>query len=149
MLLLLQFDNSIWSKSLIQHPAIMLWMLCTLQYWLLWNQCFSFWDLYLGLLRQSIVLVWAQISVQCHTYQIYKTRNSWCSVDANCQDWVTKIWCTVMAQTAATTGYINWCHNATLTLPKMRDQTLLKLSWWPFSGCNRERAALVFAPRGS
>jgi len=35
------FDNSIWSKLLIQHPIITFCMLRSLQYQLLWNKCFS------------------------------------------------------------------------------------------------------------
>jgi len=148
MLLIVLPNNSIGSKSLIQHPASTFWMLCRLWYRLFWNQCFSFYDLHFWLLRLSIFQLWAEISAQWLDYPIYKTKHCSPSVDADFQDGATKIWCTIMAEKAASTLYMNYCHKASLGLPKMHDQKSLRLNWLSFSGWGRVRATVVFATKG-
>jgi len=148
MLLVLQFDNSIWSKWLIQHPVITIWMLFRLRYRLFWYQCLSFSVLYFALLGWSIVLLWAQISAWCLDYPIYKTKNSCQSIDADFQDGVMKISCTVLAEKAAIAWYVNYCHEVIQRLPKMQDKKLLRLHWHSYSACGRERATVGFAPKG-
>jgi len=149
MVLHLLFDNSIWSKLLIQHQVITFWMLCRLQYWLFWIQCMSFCQLYFVLQSRSIVLVSAQISMQYLDYRMYKTKNCWRTIDAHFQDGVTKISCTVLAEMAGTTLNMHYWYKATLRLPKMQDQKSLRLRWGSLSGWGRERASVVFATKGS
>ena len=149
MLLHLLFDNSIWSKSLIQCPEITVWMICRLRHRWFCNQCFSFCELYFRLQRRSIVLLWAQISIQCLVYPIYKTEDCWRSVDAHFQDGVKNILCTVLAEKGAITLYMQYCYEVTLWLPKMQDQQSLRLHWGSFTGWGRERATVVFATKGS
>ena len=148
MLLILLSNNRIWSKSLIQHPAITLSMLSGLWYQLFQNQCYPFCDLFFQLLRRSIVQLWAKLSARDLDYPIYKTNNGWHSIDVHFHDGVTKISCTVLAEKAASTLYMNHCHTVTLRLPKMQDQKLLRLHWHSISGWGRECAMVVFAPNG-
>jgi len=148
MLLILLSNISIWSKSLIQHVAITLWMLYRLQYQWFWNQCFFYCDLDCRQLRWSIVRLWAKITAQCVDYPIYKTKDCWHSVDVHFQHGVTIMSCTVLAEKATSTFYINYYHKAKLRLPRMGDQKSSRLHWCSFSGWVRERAAVVCAPKG-
>ena len=109
MLWHLLFDNSIWLQSLIQHPVILCGMLCRLQYQLFWNQCFPFCVLYCTLLRQSIVLIWSEISTRCLDCPIYKPKHCGHSVDAHYQDGVTKIACALLVEQDAITRNMNYC----------------------------------------
>jgi len=125
MLLFLLHDNSILSRAFIQHPVITFCMFCSVQYRLFWNPGFSFYILYFYILWRSIVLLWAQISVRCLEYPICRTEDCWSSVDDPFHDWVMKISCTVLPEMVAITSYMNYCHKATLRLPKMQDQKIV------------------------
>jgi len=149
MLVLLLFDNSIWSKLLIQYPVIAFWILCSLWYRLFRNQLFSFCELYFRVQRWLIVVLWARKSVRCLHYLLFKTKNCWCSNDVHFQDVVRNISCTALAEKAGTTLYIHYCYKARLRIPKMQDQKLMRLCWDSFSGWGRECAIFVFATKGS
>ena len=95
-----------------------------------------------------MVLLWTHISVWCHDYWIFKTRNCWCSVDAHFHDVVTFVSCTVSVEKAAMNSYIKYCHQATLRLAKMQDQQSLTLHWHSFSGWVMKRVDKVFATEG-
>jgi len=86
--LLLPFQHSMLSKSLIQCTINSLCMFCSLRQWLFWNLRFSFYLLYVWLWKRSRALIWTQVSVQCLDYWICKTKNCWHSVDAHCHDGV-------------------------------------------------------------
>jgi len=123
-------------------------MLYRLRSRLFCNQCFSYCDLYFWLLRQSMVQLWVQISNWCLDHTILKTKNCRCSVNAHFQDGVTKLSCTVLAEKAATTLFMSYCPKATLGLPMQQDQKSLRCRWRSVSGCGREGAHIVFAPKG-
>ena len=148
MHLLVLFDNSMRSKSLIQHPVITIWILWSLRYRSFCNQCFAFCVFYFGVHRQPIFLLWGQISMQCLDYPIYKTKNWWLSIDSHFQDGVTKLLCTLLAEMAATTLHMHYCYKATLRLPKMQDQKLLRLHWGSIWGWCSALAGVVFANNG-
>ena len=146
MLLFLQFDNSILSKSGIQKPIS--WF-CMLRYRLLWNLYYSCYMLYFSLERQSVVLLSAHVSAQCLDYWICKTKNCWYSVDAHFHDGVMQMPGSVLDEKGTRTSYMNYCHNPTVILAKMQDQQLVTLYWRSFSGCGRKCVAGVFAWKGS
>jgi len=148
MLLLLLFNDRIWSKSLIQHRIITFWMLCRLQHRFFWNECSSFCVLYFGLLRWTMILLWAKISVRCLDYPIFTTKHFWPTFDPHVQEGATKISCTVFAVIAATTWNTLLCYKATLWLLKMHKQKSLTLLWGSFGGWGTVRGAVDVAPKG-
>jgi len=85
-LLLLPFDNSILSKLHIQQPIIHFCKICSLRYCLFCNLWISFDILSFCLWRRSMVLLCDRLSARCLDYQIWKTTNCWCSVDAHFQN---------------------------------------------------------------
>jgi len=148
MFWLLLFDSSMRLKSLIQHPVIPCWMYGRLWYQLFWNQCFSFCVLYFGLLRQSVVLLWSQISMRCLHNPIYKTKQCWRSVDSHFEDVVTKLSCTVLVEKDAITWYMDHFHKAMFELPEIHYQKSLMLLWRLFSEWGREHAAIAVGTIG-
>jgi len=147
MLLFLQFDNSILSKSGVKQPISSFCIFCSLRYQLFWNQYFSFDRLHFSLERQSVVLLWAHVSAQFVDYPICNTNNCWGSVDAHFHDGVTRMSGTDSVDKAARTSYMNYCHNTTLRLAMMQYQQSVMLHWRSLSACGRERNASVFAPK--
>jgi len=109
-------------KLLIPHPVITFCIFCCLQYQIYWNPYFAWCTLHLWVSRQSIVLLRASMSVRYLEYRICKTRNCSCSTDARFHHGLRKISCTVVPGKAAITWYMNYCHKATLRLPKMEHQ---------------------------
>ena len=148
-LLFLLNDDSVLSKSLIQHPVITCSMICSVRYRLFSNLCFSFEIMYFCILRLSIVLLWAGISMRCLYYPIWKTDNCWCADDAHFHDGVKYMSCTVLPEQAAITVYMDYCHKASRSFPKMQDQKSLTLHGCSFSGWGREHVAYVEATKGS
>jgi len=148
MLVIVLSNDSNWSRSLIRHPAITFGILFRLRYRVFSNHCVSHGDLCFRLLRRSIVRWRAEISTRCLDFPTYKTRHCWHSTDTHSQDGVTKLSCTVLAEKAASTLYMNYCHKVTLRLPKLKDQKSLRLCWRWFSEWGRERATVVFALKG-
>ena len=149
MLLILQFGNSILSKSGNQQPISCFCRFCSLRYRLLWNLYLSFYLLYFSLERRSVVLLWAYVSAQCLDYPLCKTKNCWPSIDAHFHNGVTHMSCSVSDGKAARTSYMSYCHNATLIWATMEDQQSGTLHWHSFPGWGRECVATVFAPNGS
>ena len=88
---------------------------------------------------------WAPVSAQCRDYPICKTKTCWHSIDIDFDDGVTLMPCTALPEKAATTLYMNCCHNVTLWLHRMQDQKLLMLRWRSFSGLGGHRP-LLFLP---
>jgi len=148
MLLFLQFHKCILSKSLNQHPVITLCMFCSLQYRLFWNLCFSFYPLYFCLLRQSIVLLCAQISVWCLDYPGWKTKNHWCSVEAQFQDGAGSVPLFLLPPNAANTSFMDVCNKSLLKCPKMQSWKLWMLCWYSLSEWGSDRVAFSFASKG-
>jgi len=64
--------------------------------------------------------------------------NCWYLVDAHFHDGVTYLSCTVFDEKASITLYMNYCHKATLRLPKMQEQKSFMLHWGSISGWGRE-----------
>jgi len=56
--------------------------------------------------------------------------------------------CTVSDEKTARTSYMNHCPKATHRLANMQDQKSLTLHWLSFSGCGRERVAILLALQG-
>ena len=69
-LLFLNFVNSILSKSRFKQPMICYCMLCSVQYWLIWNQCLTFDKLYFCLSGRSIIPLWMRRFAWCLDYLI-------------------------------------------------------------------------------
>jgi len=117
MLLPLLFDNTIKPKSLVQHLVFKNSMLYRLRYRVFWNQGISSCDLIFRLLRQSMVLWWAIISLRSCEYPIYNAINCWRLDGANFQDGVKMILRTVLAEKATSRLYMNNCNKETIGLP--------------------------------
>jgi len=148
MSMCLQLDKCISLKLGIRQPMISYCMFCSLRYWLIWNSCFSWYLLYFWLSRQSIVLLWAHLSVHNLDYPLCKTKQSRRSVDVQFDDGLMYVSRSFSTEKAATTSYMNYCHIATRRLAKMHDQHSLTLHWCSFSRWGRKHAAIVFAPKG-
>ena len=110
MLSFLLFQKCIFSKSLNQHPVITSCMICSLQYRLFWNPCFSLDILYFCLSRQSIVLWCAQNSAHCLDYPSCKTKDHWWLVDAHIQDGEGSMPLLFFQLKVANTSFIDVCN---------------------------------------
>jgi hypothetical protein len=80
-MLFFQFNNSILSKLLIQHPAIAFDTFCSFWSRLFCNSCCSFWIVDFYQSRQSIVVLGVQVSTWGIEYAAPRHNNCWCSVD--------------------------------------------------------------------
>lgn len=142
------FGNSIISQSWIQHPIISSCQLRSLWYRLFWNPWWFFHILNCSLYIQSIILLWAELSVQLIDYPKFETKYYWLSIDVQFHVAVKQIWFTVLAEVAAIASYMNHSHKITHRLCNMQDDQLLLLDWCSFSGWDRERLMSVFAVKG-
>ena len=84
-LLFVEFVNSILSKLRFQQPMICLCMHCSLQYWLIWNQCITFDILYFCVSGWSKIPLWTRRSARCLDYRLSHNQFYWRSVDAHFQ----------------------------------------------------------------
>jgi len=84
--LLLQFDDSTQSKSIIWHQVTTFCMFCILRDRQYFNSCFSFNVMYFWPGRRSIGQLQAQISIRWLHYPICITSNWWTSDDAELTD---------------------------------------------------------------
>jgi len=114
MLSFLLFQNCNLSKLFNQHWVITSRMFCRLQYRLFWNLWFLFYILYFCLLRQSIVLLCAQISVRCLDHPRCKTKNHRRSVDAHFQDVAGHVPHWFLPLKAANTLFMDGCNQSPL-----------------------------------
>jgi len=147
-LLVLEFVNSILSKSCVQQPIMSFCMLCSLQYRLIWNRCFTFRILYLWLSGWSVISLWTRRSAQCLDYRTRINKNSWCSIDARLQDTAGSMSLLFWPIKAPNIRWMDVYNQLQHKLPNMQRQKLLTLCWCSFSGCGREHVAVVFPTNG-
>jgi len=85
-------------------------------------------------LRQPILrLRMFTTNPQLH-YPGCKTKNHWCSVDAQFQDWAGSALLLFLPVKAANTWLIDVSNQSPVRLPKIQDQKLLTLHWCSFPG---------------
>jgi hypothetical protein len=98
-----------------------------------------------GLSRWAILSVCIWKAMSLINYQIYKTKNRWCSVDAQFENWAESIWRSLLNITAACTSFINICDQLQCRVTMLQNQTLLTHHWHTSSEWGRECVTLSFA----
>ena len=145
---MLEFVNSIISKSRFQQPIICFCMLCSLQYRLIWNWCYTCDILYFCVSGRSIIPLWIRRSARWLDYQICNNLNCWRSVDAHFQDEAGRLLLSFLAVKAANISKMDFCNQSEHKLTKMRSWNLLTLRWRSFSGSGGEHVAVVVPSKG-
>jgi hypothetical protein len=90
--LCLQLVNSILPKYCFRQPIIHIWIVCSLQFRLIYNLCLTSHIMYFCVSGLLIIPIWAWRSARCHDYQSCSNWNCWHSIDANSHDVAVSMW---------------------------------------------------------
>jgi len=82
-----------------------------------------------SLYSRPIVWLYIGTTISLLNYLTYKTKNRWCSVDAQFQNGAGSVLLTLLPIMPANTAFMNGLNQSPCRLPMMQDQKILMLRW--------------------